>query len=91
MTIATENDLHEPNERIADVQEIDEFDEDFLDGEESHDNRVFKLEQQLQQMKRETETLRRELEKSHKQNELYQLRIEKLENAVFGNRSKEKS
>lgn len=91
VTIATENDLHEPNERIADVQELDEFDEDFLDGADSHDNRISKLEQQLQQMKRETETLRRELEKSHKQNELYRLRIEKLESAVFGNRSKEKS
>lgn len=96
VTIATGHNEDETNERIADVQELDQFDEeDFLDDSESSDNnnRITKLEQHLQEMKRETETLRRELEKSHKQNEMYRLRIEKLECAVFGNpnRSKEKS
>lgn len=81
----------EANERIVD--DVQEIEEDFIyDSPASeNDNRISKLERQVQEMKRETETLKRELEKSHKQNEIYRIRIEKLECKVFGNRSKERS
>ncbi|XP_063701491.1 GA-binding protein subunit beta-2 [Culicoides brevitarsis] len=79
----------EPNERIADVQELNEdYDEEFLEDTAIQGDRITKLEQQMKEMRRETEKLRKELEQTQKLNEEYKERIEKLEEVVFAEKEK---